>query len=60
MTTVDFAQIDKLLENSYPQMERDLIGLLSFPEVLGMLESEGQGYNEVNKAGKLIVDLKVY
>lgn len=37
-----------------------LIGLFSFPEVLGMLESDGQGYNEVNKAGKLIVDFKDY
>lgn len=41
MTTVDFAQIDKLLENSYPQMERDLIGLLSFPSVKG--EPDGPG-----------------
>ena len=30
-----------------------LIGLFSFPEVLQMLETDGEGFSEVNEAGKL-------
>lgn len=30
-----------------------MIGLFSFPEVLQMLETDGEGFSEVNEAGKL-------
>lgn len=32
---MDFSRIDMVLDGYYPQMERDLIGLLSIPSVLG-------------------------
>lgn len=41
MANVDFSQVDTVLEGYYPQMERDLIGLLSFPSVKG--EPDGPG-----------------
>lgn len=35
-----------------------LIGLFSFPEVLTMLETDGEGFSEVNSAGKIETGLK--
>ena len=35
---MDFSRVDMVLDGYYPQMERDLVGLLAIPSTLGAAE----------------------
>lgn len=41
MTNIDFSRIDQVLDGYYPQMERDLMGLLACPSVKAEPAGEG-------------------
>ncbi|MDO4732762.1 MAG: Sapep family Mn(2+)-dependent dipeptidase [Bacillota bacterium] len=46
MTDMDFSRIDKVLEAYYPQMERDLMGLLACPSVKAEPAGEGAPFGQ--------------